>query len=218
MIARLATNELRLLARVPSVRAAAVVYVLALGLGTLMFLPVPFVDTTSTAGTPALDVSWWLWAVLTPWWTSRLLSVARGDALVAMSAQAGIPAEQMILAQLAAAFLFAVELALASLPIGLLAFASTRASAADVLGGAAALTSLGALSIVTTFHLSIRNEHRLLSWLTATALTIAAAAGFGRVDAALGAGGATAVFIAAAIALGVLLPVRARRQLQYMTR
>ena len=63
----LLANHLRLLARARGLRILAVVYAAALAVGTLTLLPVPFVDTTAAANAPALDVAWWLWAILAPW-------------------------------------------------------------------------------------------------------------------------------------------------------
>lgn len=214
----LTINQARLVARSRSLRTALVLYVLALGLGTLMLLPVPFVDTTAPAGTPALDVAWWIWAVLTPWWVSRLLSVERGDAFVAFAAQAGAAPEQGVLAQLLAAFLFACELALVSLPIGIVAYLSGRAAVADVAWAAAELAALASAAIVVTFHCSIRGEARIASWTTATVITLVTAASFDALSASMGRGAALALVAGLALALALGLPVRARRQLLYAER
>lgn len=212
----LAANHLRLLARARGLRAGVVVYGVALGAGTLALLPVPFVDTAAAAGTPALTVAWWLWAVLTPWWVSRLLSEDRGDAAVILAAQAGASPQEAVLAQLAAAFIFAGELALVSLPIGAMAYASGRAAARDVATAAAELAALGALAIVVTFHCSLRAERRLSWWLAATAVILAVAASFPQAAAELGRGAAASIMAVTAAALGAALPVRARRELLYL--
>ena len=217
MMRLLAVNHLRLLARARGPRAAVVVYGGALGAGTLALLRVPFVDTAAAAGTPALTVAWWLWAVLTPWWVSRMLSDDRGDAAVILAAQAGASPQEAVLAQLAAAFVFAGELALVSLPIGAVAYASGRAAARDVAAAAAELAALGALAIVVTFHCSLRAERRLSWWMAATAVILAVAVSFPHAVAALGRGAAVTLVAVAAAALGAALPIRARRELLYLS-
>lgn len=215
MTKQLAANECRLVLRIPSLRAAALLYVVALGIGTFMLLPVPFLDVAAAAGTPALSVAWWLWALMTPWWVSRLRSVARGDAFVALAAQSPAAPQTLIVAQLAAAFAFAGELALLSMPIGAIAYASGRAPALDVLARALTLALFASLSIVLTFHCGIRRPGRIASWILASVLTIGAAVGFERLAAAAGPGVGTAALGAVALVLGALLPVRARRELLY---
>ncbi len=212
----LLANHLRLLARARGLRMLAVVYAAALAVGTLALLPVPFVDTTAAAGTPALDVAWWLWAILTPWWVSRFLSVERGDAAVMLSAQVGATPQEAVRAQLGAAFVFAGELALMSLPIGMVAYASGRSAAADVLATAAALAALSALAIVVTFHCSLRSDDRLASWAGATVVTIGAAVGFPYLTATIGRAPAVALFALGAVVLAWVLPLRARRELMYL--
>jgi hypothetical protein len=207
---------MRLLARARGPRAAIVVYACSLGSGTLALLPVPFVDTAAAAGTPALTVAWWLWAVLTPWWVSRMLSEDRGDAAVILAAQAGATPQEAVLAQLAAAFIFAGELALVSLPVGVVAYASGRATARDVAAAAAELAALGALAIVVTFHCSLRAERRLSWWMAATAIILIVAASFPHAAAVLGRGAAASLVAVAAAALGTALPIRARRELLYL--
>lgn len=212
----LLANHMRLLARARGLRVVAVVYAAALAVGTLALLPVPFVDTTAAAGTPALDVAWWLWAILTPWWVSRFLSIERGDAAVMLAAQAGARPQDAVRAQLGAAFVFAGELALMSLPIGIVAYASGRADGAQVAAAAAAVAALSALAIAVTFHFSLRADDRLASWLGATAVTIGAAAGFPHLAATLGRAPAAGLFALAALLLASILPVRARRELMYL--
>jgi hypothetical protein len=215
MTTRLARFQCRSLVRIPGLRLAALVYVVGFGVGTLMQVPVPFLDTTAGAGTPALDVAWWLWAVMTPWWVSRLRSVERGDAFVALNAQLGVRPGQALLAQLVAAFVFAGELALLSMPIGALAYASGRATPADVLSGAVGLAALASLSIIVTFHCGLGRAGRLASWLAASAITLAVAVGFSSFAATVGSGTAVVVLAAVAIAGAVVLPLRARRELLY---
>jgi hypothetical protein len=216
VIRLLLVNHLRLFARAAGLRAAAVLYAAALAAGTLTLLPVPFVDTPAPAATPALSAAWWLWAALTPWWVSRFLSVERGAALTVLAAQAGAAPQEAILAQLAAAFVFAAELALVSLPIGMIAYVSGRALPADVAAAAAELAAFSGMSIVVTFHCSLRGRHRLGSWAGATIAALLAAAAWPYAAAAIGRAALVALVVLAAAALGAALPLRARRELLYL--
>jgi hypothetical protein len=205
MIHLIAVNDLRMVARGWSFRTFLVLYTAALGAASFSLLPRLPLDTAAPATEPALFVARWLLVVSTPWWVSRLMSSERGDALVMSIAHSAERPDRVVLAKLVAAILFALELLLISMPIAVVAYASTRADITEMTRGVIELSVVVLCSILATFHWCIRSEKRLLSWGLATATTVVAA----MLNPLLVAG--------VTVALLFWLPRRARRELIYLS-